>query len=91
MSGCWSGRTDIRTNSTRVSADAVRRVLHDPPYWLSGSYLAAYQDGRLSVEVLAYAVTAALSYSPYDPATVGEVTSILEGMGYGDEVAAVLV
>ena len=75
---------------TRVSAEAVRRVMDSPPYWLSGSYLAAYQDdGRLSVEVLAYAVTAALGLSPYDTTAVVSVTSILRGMGSGDALAAV--
>ncbi len=82
----------IGARQPKVTAEQVRRVMDAPPYWLSGSYLPAYRDGRLSVEVLAYAVTAALSYSPYNGEVVDEVTSILEGLGYGDEpVSAVWV
>ncbi len=72
---------------TRVTAEQVRRVMDAPPYWLSGSYLPAYRDGRLSVEVLAYAVTAALSYSPYNGEVVDEVAAILRER-FGDYGAA---
>ncbi len=81
----------MRTSLTRVSADAVRRVVENPPRWLSGSYLQAYRDGRLSVEVLALGVVAAYGGSVHDQEALDVAMSTLVGMGYGDEVAAVLV
>jgi hypothetical protein len=42
-------------------------------------------SGRYSLEVLAYAVTAALGLSPYSDEVVDEVTNFLASLGYGDE------
>ena len=65
----------------------VERLLADPPPWLAGSYLPAYRSGRHTLEVLAYAVTAALKLSPYDDEVVDEVTDILRGLGYRESCA----
>ncbi len=48
----------------RVSAEQVRAIMDRPPYWLSGSYLAGYRDGRVSVEVLALGVVVLLVPRP---------------------------
>jgi hypothetical protein len=70
----------------------VRGVMDAPPQWLAASYLPAYKSGRYSTRDLALAVTAALSYSPYNDGVVGEVARHLQALGYGEEpVAAVWV
>ena len=74
---------------TRVSAEQVRAIVDRPPYWLSGSYLAAYRDGRVSVEVLALGVVAACGGSAYDQEAVDVAMNTLVSLGYGDAVAAV--
>ena len=71
----------------RVSPAAVDRLLENPPYWLAGSYLPAYRRGRYSLVALAYAVTAALEFSPYDDDVVDEVARILRRLGYQDSCA----
>ncbi len=71
----------------KVTPGQVERILADPPPWLAGSYLPAYRSGRHTLEVLAYAVTAALKLSPYDDEVVDEVTDILRGLGYRDSCA----
>ncbi|MEJ7815965.1 MAG: hypothetical protein WKF53_12400 [Rubrobacter sp.] len=71
----------------KVTPAMVQRVLEDPPYWLSSCYLPAYQRGRYTLEVLAYAVTAALGCSPYDDGAVDEVLRILRALGYGEDVS----
>ncbi len=76
---------------TRVGVEAVRRVMENPPQWLSGSYLAAYRDGRLSVEVLALGVVAACGGSAYDQEAVDVAMNTLVNLGYGAAVAAVWV
>ncbi len=73
---------------TRVDAERVRRVMDSPPYWLSGSYLAAYRDGRVSVEVLALGVVAACGGSAYDQEAFDVAMNTLASLGYGDAVAA---
>ena len=52
---------------TRVSAEAVRRVMENPPVWLAASYISAYKSGRYSLEVLALGVVAALGIPIRDP------------------------
>ncbi len=70
----------------KVTPGQVERILADPPPWLAGSYLPAYRAGRHTLEVLAYAVTAALKLSPHDD-VVDEITAILRGLGYRDSCA----
>ena len=77
-----------RTSSPpRVRPEVVRMIMERPPYWLSGSYLRAYRDGRLPVEVLAYAVVAACGGSAYDDEVVDDVADILRGLGYRESCA----
>jgi hypothetical protein len=71
----------------KVTPGQVERLLADPPGWLAGSYLPAYRAGRHTLEVLAYAVTAALKLSPYDDDVVDDVAAILRGLGYRDSCA----
>jgi hypothetical protein len=71
----------------KATPGEVERLLENPPYWLAGSYLPAYHRGRHTLEVLAYAVTAALKLSPYDADAVGEIAEILRGLGYRDSCA----
>ena len=77
--------------SSKVTPEAVKRVMDRPPQWRAGSYIPAYKSGRYSLAGLAYAVTAALGRSAYDAEVVDEVMSILEHLGYGGEVAATWV
>ena len=44
----------------KVAPEMVRGVMETPPNWLAASYIPAHKCGRCSLEVLAYAVTAAL-------------------------------
>ena len=76
---------------TRVSAEAVRRVMDRPPYWLAHSYIPAYKSGRYSLEVLALGVVAACGGSAYDQEAVDVAMNTLVNLGYGDAVAAVWV
>jgi hypothetical protein len=71
----------------KVTPEAVERLLENPPAWLAGSYLPAYRRGRYTLEVLAYAVTAALKLSAYDDDVVDEVADILRGLGYRESCA----
>ena len=73
--------------TTVVTPLMVQRVLNNPPYWLSCCYLPAYRRGRYTLEVLAFAVTAALGISPYDDGAVNEVLGILRALGYGEDVS----
>ncbi|MDP8952502.1 MAG: hypothetical protein M3N18_09730 [Actinomycetota bacterium] len=73
----------------KVTPEMVRQVLDDPPYWIAGSYLRSYREGRGTVEALAYAVTSALKIaghdvSAYDDGDVDAVLEIMAGMGYGE-------
>ena len=74
---------------TRVSAEAVRRVMENPPVWLAASYISAYKSGRYSLEVLALGVVAACGGSAYDQEAVDVAMNTLVSLGYGDAVAAV--
>ena len=77
--------------SSKVTPEAVKRVMDRPPQWLAGSYLPAYKSGRYSLEVLALGIVAALGRSAYDQEVVREVMSILSRLGYGDGVVATWV
>jgi hypothetical protein len=80
------------TRPPKVTVAMVRAIMDRPPVWLARSYIPAHKSGRYPLEVLAYAVVAALRHSPYDAATVDEVACHLEHLGYGDEpVSAVWV
>jgi hypothetical protein len=72
----------------RVTPERVRAIMDAPPVWLAGSYLPAYRSGRHTLEVLAYAVTAALKLSPYDDDVVDEIVEIMRGLGYRDSCTA---
>ena len=71
----------------KVTPAAIERILESPPYWLAGSYLPAYRDGRCSLRGLAYAVTSALKIaghgvSAYDDGDVDDVAQILLDTGW---------
>jgi len=71
----------------KVTPAAIERILESPPYWLAGSYLPAYRDGRCSLRGLAYAVTSALKIaghgvSAYGDGDVDDVAQILLDTGW---------
>jgi hypothetical protein len=75
----------------KVTPEQVRAIMENPPYWLAGSYIPAYESGRYSLEVLAYGVVAACGGSAYDEAAVDVAMNTLVNLGYGEGAAAVWV
>jgi hypothetical protein len=82
----------IGARPPKVSPEAVKRVMGNPPDFIAVSYLPAWRAGRISSASLACGVVAALGHSRYDLAVVDEVAGLLEGLGYGEEpISAVFV
>ena len=81
----------IGARPSKVTPEMVRMIMRKPPDFIEMSYLPAWRAGRISTTALAGAVVAALRHSPYNGEVVDEVARHLEGLGYGDEVAATWV